>query len=84
MNQRNEDRDAESSKKSGLRLPGAEKRLLAIPSPNTETYAVFSPGAEKKLRAYESTRYYVAQSSSGKREFIAYEDDDDEMSRPVM
>ncbi|KAA8614575.1 hypothetical protein PtrSN002B_000147 [Pyrenophora tritici-repentis] len=43
------------------------------------------PGAEKKLRAYESTKYFVTRYASGRKEFIAYEDDsDDESNRPVM
>jgi hypothetical protein len=71
--------------KSSLRLTGAEKRLLAIPTGPQEADSVFSPGADKKLRAYESTRYFVTQASSGRREFIAYDDDsDDEANRPVM
>ena len=73
------------SEKSSLRLTGAERRLLAIPTGPQETDSVFSPGAEKKLRAYETTRYFVTQASSGRREFIAYDDDsDDEANRPVM
>ncbi|KAF1841581.1 uncharacterized protein K460DRAFT_369591 [Cucurbitaria berberidis CBS 394.84] len=86
MNRRNKDCDVEDvSEKSSLRLLGTERHLLAIPTPNPVTDAVFSPGAEKKLRAYDSTRYFITQSSSGKREFIAYEeDDDDEAYRPVM
>ncbi|KAI4692042.1 uncharacterized protein J4E84_003010 [Alternaria hordeiaustralica] len=73
------------SEKSSLRLTGAERRLLAIPTGPQEADSVFSPGAEKKLRAYETTRYFVTQASSGRREFIAYDDDsDDEANRPVM
>jgi hypothetical protein len=70
--------------KSRLRLLGGEKLLLAIPTaPNTNS--ICSPGAEKKLRAYETTRYFVTQTPSGRREFIAYDDDsDDESNRPVM
>ncbi|KAI4637687.1 hypothetical protein J4E83_000504 [Alternaria metachromatica] len=76
---------AEVSEKSSLRLTGAERRLLAIPTGPQEADSVFSPGAEKKLRAYETTRYFVTQASSGRREFIAYDDDsDDEANRPVM
>jgi hypothetical protein len=73
--------------KSSLRLTGAEKRLLAIPTDVQQASSLFSPGAEKKLRAYETTRYFVTQASSGRREFIAYDDDDDsddEANRPVM
>ncbi|CAI9627321.1 hypothetical protein GT037_004343 [Alternaria burnsii] len=72
-------------KHSRLRLSGAEKRLLAIPTGPQQADLVCSPGAEKKLRAYETTRYFVTQASSGRREFIAYDDDsDDEANRPVM
>ncbi|KAF1947313.1 hypothetical protein EJ02DRAFT_139939 [Clathrospora elynae] len=72
------------SERSRLRLAGAEQRLLAIP-PAYLNDSIFSPGAEKKIRAYESTRYFLKQSPSGHREFIAYEDeDDDEADRPVM
>ncbi|KAJ4988982.1 hypothetical protein SVAN01_05606 [Stagonosporopsis vannaccii] len=68
-----------------LRLPGAERLLLAIPAQVSEQDDVFSPGAEKKLMAYEATRYFVVKSSSGRREFIAYDsEDDDEANRPVM
>lgn len=68
-----------------LRLPGAERLLLAIPSQASEKEDVRSPGADKKTRAYEATRYFVVKSSSGRREFIAYDsDDDDESNRPVM
>ncbi|KAJ4374277.1 hypothetical protein N0V83_003018 [Neocucurbitaria cava] len=89
MHQRNQNHQAAaaelSSQSSSLRLAGAEKRLLAIPTSGTQSDQLFSPGADKKLRAYASTRYFVTQSSSGKREFIAYEeDDDDEANRPVM
>ncbi|KNG47335.1 hypothetical protein DDE82_000887 [Stemphylium lycopersici] len=70
---------------NSLRLSGAEKRLLAIPTDPQVADAVCSPGAEKKLKAYEATRYFVTQGKSGRREFIAYEDDsDDEVNRPVM
>jgi hypothetical protein len=67
-----------------LRLLGSEKLLLAVPTgPNQNS--VCSPGAEKKLRAYETTRYFVTQTPGGRREFIAYDDDsDDESNRPVM
>ncbi|EUC48099.1 hypothetical protein COCMIDRAFT_88445 [Bipolaris oryzae ATCC 44560] len=71
-----------------LRLAGAEKRLLAIPPTpyDNSLDAMSSPGAEKKLRAYyEAPRYFVAQGKSGRREFIAYDDDsDDEINRPVL
>lgn len=71
-----------------LRLVGAEKRLLAIPSTpyHNAADAMASPGAEKKLRAYyEAPRYFVAQGGNGRREFIAYDDDsDDEINRPVL
>lgn len=73
------------SSEKALRLPGAERLLLAIPAPVSEKADIFSPGADKKLRAYEATRYFVVKSSSGRREFIAYDsDDDDEANRPVM
>ncbi|EMD89906.1 hypothetical protein COCC4DRAFT_185369 [Bipolaris maydis ATCC 48331] len=71
-----------------LRLAGAEKRLLAIPSApyDYSADAMASPGAEKKIRAYnEAPRYFVAQGRNGRREFIAYDDDsDDEINRPVL
>ncbi|EUC38800.1 hypothetical protein COCCADRAFT_527 [Bipolaris zeicola 26-R-13] len=71
-----------------LRLAGAEKRLLAIPSHpyDSAANAMASPGAEKKLRAYyETPRYFVAKGRSGRTEFIAYDDDsDDEINRPVL
>jgi len=64
---------------------GSEQRLLAIPTGPHTADAVASPGAEKKLRAYESTKYFVTRYASGRKEFIAYEDDsDDESNRPVM
>jgi hypothetical protein len=71
---------------NSLRLSGAEKRLLAIPeSYSYNQDAMFSPGADKKMRAYETTRYFVSQGKSGRREFIAYDDDsDDEVNRPVL
>lgn len=68
-----------------LRLPGGERLLLAIPAAGGEKADVFSPGADKKMRAYEATRYFVVKSSSGRREFVAYDsEDDDEANRPVM
>ncbi|CAE7207398.1 hypothetical protein CFE70_009007 [Pyrenophora teres f. teres 0-1] len=68
-----------------LRLVGSEQRLLAIPTGPHITDLVASPGAEKKLRAYESTKYFVTRYTSGRKEFIAYDDDsDDESNRPVM
>lgn len=68
-----------------LRLQGGEKRLLAIPPSNTDPECIFSPGADKKLRAYESPRYVPVHWTMVKREFTAYdEEDDDEMNRPVM
>lgn len=77
--------DLNSSEKA-LRLPGGERLLLAVPvQVSNEKSEIFSPGAEKKTRAYEATRYFVVKGSSGKREFIAYDsDDDDEANRPVM
>ncbi|USP82612.1 hypothetical protein yc1106_09886 [Curvularia clavata] len=71
-----------------LRLTGSEQRLLAIPNAHSypQDAMCCSPGAEKKLRAYEEapTRYF-ASSRGGRREFIAYDDDsDDEANRPVM
>ncbi|KAF3040318.1 hypothetical protein E8E12_008127 [Didymella heteroderae] len=75
----------DSSSEKALRLPGAERLLLAIPAQVNEKDAVFSPGADKKTKAYEATRYFVVKSSSGRREFIAYDsEDDDEANRPVM
>lgn len=77
--------EGEVSSEKALQLPGAERLLLAIPTQVSEKDDVLSPGADKKLRAYESTRYFVVKSSSGRREFIAYDsDDDDEANRPVM
>ncbi|KAF1366080.1 hypothetical protein EJ07DRAFT_92661 [Lizonia empirigonia] len=68
-----------------LRLPGGERLLLAIPAAGGEKSDAFSPGADKKMRAYEATRYFVVKSSSGRREFVAYDsEDDDEANRPVM
>ncbi|KAH6620126.1 hypothetical protein C7974DRAFT_226736 [Boeremia exigua] len=68
-----------------LRLHGAERLLLAIPAQMGGNDDIFSPGAEKKLRAYEAPRYFVVKSSSGRREFVAYDsEDDDEANRPVM
>ncbi|KAJ8109142.1 hypothetical protein OPT61_g7677 [Boeremia exigua] len=79
------DAEDDVSSEKALRLPGAERLLLAIPAQVCEKDDVFSPGAEKKIRAYEATRYFVVKSSSGRREFIAYDsDDDDEVNRPVM
>lgn len=75
--------DQVSSEKA-LRLPGAERLLLAIPTQGN-VVDLLSPGAEKKMKAYESARYFVVKSSSGRREFIAYDsEDDDEANRPVM
>lgn len=85
MDNRAKARETSFSEKSRLRLPGGERRLLAIPATDISADVMFSPGAEKKLRAYEATRYFVTQASSGRREFIAYDDeDDDEANRPVM
>lgn len=79
------DCEHDASSEKALRLPGAERLLLAIPAQVTENEDVFSPGVEKKLKAYEATRYFVVKSSSGRREFIAYDsEDDDEANRPVM
>lgn len=79
------DVEEEVSAEKALRLPGGERLLLAIPAQVSEKDAVFSPGADKKLKAYEATRYFVVKSSSGRREFIAYDsEDDDEANRPVM
>ncbi|KAF1838591.1 hypothetical protein BDW02DRAFT_627104 [Decorospora gaudefroyi] len=75
------------SEKTRLRLSGAEKLLLAVPPMGSSTNPIASPGVDKKLRAYryEATRYFVTQGASGRREFIAYEEDsDDESNRPVM
>ena len=74
----------EISSEKALRLPGAERLLLAIPAQVSGKDAIFSPGVDKKVRAYEATRYF-GKSSGGKREFIAYDsEDDDEANRPVM
>ena len=85
MNKRSKAPDAQhTSEKSRLRLPGGEKLLLAVPT-GSNVSSICSPGAEKKLRAYETTQYFVTQTPSGKREFIAYDDySDDESNRPVM
>ncbi|KAJ4384054.1 hypothetical protein N0V86_000898 [Didymella sp. IMI 355093] len=73
------------SPEKALQLPGAERLLLAIPAQGIEKEDVFSPGVDKKMKAYEATRYFVVKSSSGRREFIAYDsEDDDEANRPVM
>lgn len=75
----------DDSSEKALRLPGAERLLLAIPAQVSEKEDVFSPGADKKMKAYQATRYFVVKSSSGRREFIAYDsEDDDEANRPVM
>ncbi|KAF1934187.1 uncharacterized protein M421DRAFT_415234, partial [Didymella exigua CBS 183.55] len=72
------------SSEKALRLPGAERLLLAIPTHVNEKAEVFSPGADKKMKAYESARYFVVKGSSGRKEFIAYDsEDDDEANRPV-
>jgi len=82
---RTESQEDEISSEKALRLPGAERLLLAIPAQASEKEDPCSPGADKKIRAYEATRYFVIKSSSGRREFIAYDsDDDDESNRPVM
>lgn len=68
-----------------LHLPGSEKTLLAIPPTDPSLDFLASPGSEKKSRAYETMRFHVQQSSAGPRQFIAYDDeDDDEANRPVM
>lgn len=80
-----ESEENEVSSEKALHLPGAERLLLAIPAPLGEKDDISSPGADKKLRAYEATRYFVVKSPNGRREFIAYDsDDDDEANRPVM
>lgn len=78
--------EAQISSEKALRLPGSERLLLAVPAQaSSEKDDILSPGAEKKTRAYEATRYFVVKSSSGRREFIAYDsEDDDEANRPVM
>lgn len=67
--------------KSALRLSGEERRLLAVPAAE----GLFSPGVDKKQRLYRSGDW-TPRSGSGKKEFEAYvvEEDDDELSRPVM
>ena len=80
-----ESEENHDSSEKALRLPGAERLLLAIPAQMNEKDEIFSPGADKKIRAYEATRYFVVKSQSGRREFVAYDsDDDDEANRPVM
>ncbi|KAH7126713.1 hypothetical protein B0J11DRAFT_579150 [Dendryphion nanum] len=71
-----------SSSSSALRLTGEEQRLRAFSLAPTD---LFSPGVEKKMRAYESIEIIV-HASDEKRISIAYVDpeDDDEMNRPVM
>lgn len=77
--------ELDESCEKALRLPGAERLLLAVPAQVSKNEHLFSPGADKKMKAYEATRYFVVKSSSGRREFIAYDsEDDDEASRPVM
>lgn len=67
--------------KSALRLSGEERRLLAVPVAE----GLFSPGVDKKQRLYRSGDW-TPRLGSGKKEFAAYvvEEDDDELSRPVM
>ncbi|KAF2703934.1 hypothetical protein K504DRAFT_538405 [Pleomassaria siparia CBS 279.74] len=72
-----------------LRLTGAE-RLLRAPT-RADLECIFSPGAEKKMRAYEAPGWVERTTPSEKPEFftaylvtIEEEDDDDEMNRPVM
>ncbi|KAF2691587.1 hypothetical protein K458DRAFT_2901 [Lentithecium fluviatile CBS 122367] len=67
--------------KPALRLSGEEKRLLAVP----EQEMMFSPGVDKKQRSYRNGDW-TPRLASGKKEFEAYvvEEDDDELSRPVM
>ncbi|OAL56634.1 hypothetical protein IQ07DRAFT_13318 [Pyrenochaeta sp. DS3sAY3a] len=78
-------KDSGAQGHGNLRLQGGEKRLLAIPPSNADPESIFSPGADKKLRAYESARYVPVHWTMVKREFSAYdEEDDDEMNRPVM
>ena len=70
--------------KRSLRLSGSERLLCAFPAAGPELDCV-SPGAEKKTKAYESTKYFVVKAPCGRREFIAYDsEDDDESNRPVM
>jgi hypothetical protein len=67
-------------KRPALRLSGEEKRLLAIPVED-----ISSPGLDKKLRLYRNGDW-TPKLAGAKREFEAYvtEEDDDELSRPVM
>jgi hypothetical protein len=84
IQQRSAHHDAEQGEDSGLRLSGEEKTLLAVPLTNSGDF-MYSPGVQKKLRAYETAKYFVSEGSNGKREFVAYEsEDDDEVNRPVM
>jgi hypothetical protein len=70
--------------KRPLRLSGSERLLCAFPAAGSDLECV-SPGADKKTRAYESTKYFVVKAPCGRREFIAYDsEDDDESNRPVM
>ncbi|KAF2643154.1 hypothetical protein P280DRAFT_477987 [Massarina eburnea CBS 473.64] len=61
-----------------LRLSGDEKLLRAFPA----TESVFSPGVDKKFRAYRSATW--SPSSHSKKVFEAWVDEDDEANRPVM
>jgi len=64
-----------------LRLSGEEKRLVAVPSEQ----CVLSPGTDKKQRSYRNGTW-TPRLASGKKEYEAWvvEEDDDELSRPVM
>ncbi|KAF2868038.1 hypothetical protein BDV95DRAFT_610454 [Massariosphaeria phaeospora] len=72
-----------TNQKPRLRLSGTERFLRAHPDAQT----TFSPGVEKKLRAYEAPEWAPPRRSPEKREFAAFEDgddEDDEFNRPVM
>ncbi|KAF2132143.1 hypothetical protein P153DRAFT_185068 [Dothidotthia symphoricarpi CBS 119687] len=83
MNRRNDANHNHISEKpkSRLRLTGAEKLLCAFP-PSVYPNSMFSPGVEKKTQAYLD---FVVKAPCEKREFIAYDDEeDDEANWPVM
>jgi hypothetical protein len=70
--------------KHSLRLSGSERLLCAFPAAGPELDCL-SPGAEKKTKAYQSAKYFIVKAPCGRREFIAYDsEDDDESNRPVM
>ena len=58
-----------------LRLSGEEKRLLAVPFPDSSE--IRSPGAEKKLRVYASPAWKIQR-------YNYLNDEEDDSNRPVM